>query len=890
MKNVNIKLKKKIESQKNIKSLLMKSQNGITLVALVVSIIVMLVLAGVSLNATIGENGIISRAQESKLRKEEADVETEILSGVAALDTEYYEKVSADSGITINSIYSISGLSKYVKGKINGFSYNKDGKSTVYYTNEMGSYTVVIDKNGQTKTYSGIYLEKNQISSIQMDKNDKITLSTDIEDVVWAVVSGDATVNPTTGEVVKNGGGTIIIKGADTNGNEVTVIIKDNTENNVAENIDVTNAIETANINDNVVAYIIPGEDGNNKLVIKGNGNIEDVENLQNMTNASTVTEIVIEEGIKQLYRNTFSNFTETKVVTIPESLNFCTQYTFEGLKKIEKVNYNAVNLIPFYNNKYEIFESESNMEVNIGNKVEYIPSYIFKGCKISNIVIPNSVKIIGECAFSHNRNLKYVDFGNGVEVIQEGAFMYTDLQNIILPDSVKEIARIAFEEIKNLQTVKLGNSIKEIKEATFYYSGVEEMILPDNIEKIGQYAFYGCRIAKIVLNNKIKEIGENAFESSTLKEITIPESIEKIGQSAFSKCSNLKKVTYNAINCEYDGIADYTYPLFYMNGDDGNDVLQEIVIGNRVEKIPEGIFSFINNVNKIEIPQSVKNIEQRAFFKSKGIKTLILNNGLQEIGNYAFYGTGIEELIIPESIKFIGQYAFADVNNLIKVVYNATECEYAGFDYKYNSISPLFSTNYNIQSIVIGNNVKKIPDGIFSNCKGLNELIIGKNVEEICNLSFYEAGIKELTLPESLKYIGRWAFGGCNAIGTLYYNSIHCSTQKIYGEDGIAYYPFQANDNEDLAKCYNIENIIIGDKVEYLDSNIFRKCNITTITIPSSVKYIAYENGNNQSSLSDSTFHNCTFLKEIIVKQPENSIAGAPWSNVSGITVKWEP
>ena len=38
----------------------LKSKNGITLIALVVSIIVMLILAGVSLNATIGDNGIIT--------------------------------------------------------------------------------------------------------------------------------------------------------------------------------------------------------------------------------------------------------------------------------------------------------------------------------------------------------------------------------------------------------------------------------------------------------------------------------------------------------------------------------------------------------------------------------------------------------------------------------------------------------------------------------------------------------------------------------------------------------------------------------------------------------------------------------------------------------------
>ena len=41
------------------------SANGITLIALVISIIVMLILAGVSLNATIGDNGIITQAQNA---------------------------------------------------------------------------------------------------------------------------------------------------------------------------------------------------------------------------------------------------------------------------------------------------------------------------------------------------------------------------------------------------------------------------------------------------------------------------------------------------------------------------------------------------------------------------------------------------------------------------------------------------------------------------------------------------------------------------------------------------------------------------------------------------------------------------------------------------------
>ena len=58
------------------------NSKGITLIALVITVIVMLILAGVSLNATIGDNGIITKAQEAKFKqavsayKEQADAYT----------------------------------------------------------------------------------------------------------------------------------------------------------------------------------------------------------------------------------------------------------------------------------------------------------------------------------------------------------------------------------------------------------------------------------------------------------------------------------------------------------------------------------------------------------------------------------------------------------------------------------------------------------------------------------------------------------------------------------------------------------------------------------------------------------------------------------------------
>ena len=44
---------------------MLKNQNGITLVALVITIIVLLILAGITISLTLGEHGLIQRAQNA---------------------------------------------------------------------------------------------------------------------------------------------------------------------------------------------------------------------------------------------------------------------------------------------------------------------------------------------------------------------------------------------------------------------------------------------------------------------------------------------------------------------------------------------------------------------------------------------------------------------------------------------------------------------------------------------------------------------------------------------------------------------------------------------------------------------------------------------------------
>ena len=104
-------------------------QNGITLIALVISIIVMLILAGVSLNATIGDNGIITQAQNATIMQSCAVLE-EFLNNYYV---EHYEEFS-------NNINKAEAIQKYSASS--KWIYNPA-------SNGYGSIQYLVDSNGK---------------------------------------------------------------------------------------------------------------------------------------------------------------------------------------------------------------------------------------------------------------------------------------------------------------------------------------------------------------------------------------------------------------------------------------------------------------------------------------------------------------------------------------------------------------------------------------------------------------------------------------------------------------------------------------------------------------------------------------------------------------------
>lgn len=115
-----------------------KKERGITLVALVVTIVVLLILAGVSISMVLGNNGIVTKAKETQTAQDKAYAEDVIESGLKAVQIEVLSN-TLPTGKTANVAYVVE--------KINDSTFTaKSGSTdTITYTKGTATYDIKVD-------------------------------------------------------------------------------------------------------------------------------------------------------------------------------------------------------------------------------------------------------------------------------------------------------------------------------------------------------------------------------------------------------------------------------------------------------------------------------------------------------------------------------------------------------------------------------------------------------------------------------------------------------------------------------------------------------------------------------------------------------------------------
>ena len=101
----------------------MKKQNGITLIALVITIIVLLILAGVTISLLVGDNGILTQSTSAVLKNNQAKAVEDVTMAWASADTEYFSEWTNNPKTRKAKYFQEENLELYLEGK----GYIQDG-------------------------------------------------------------------------------------------------------------------------------------------------------------------------------------------------------------------------------------------------------------------------------------------------------------------------------------------------------------------------------------------------------------------------------------------------------------------------------------------------------------------------------------------------------------------------------------------------------------------------------------------------------------------------------------------------------------------------------------------------------------------------------------------
>lgn len=408
------------------------------------------------------------------------------------------------------------------------------------------------------------------------------------------------------------------------------------------------------------------------------------------------ISKIIIPNGVKEIYKDTFSKDTYLKEIEFADDLTNIEVNAFSGctnLKKISKLN-NVTKI-----NDYAFNNCRSLEEVNIPDGVTSIGNNAFYNCKsLKGINLPDTVSTIGNYAFA------------GCESVEK----------FNIPKKVTELSKGLFKGCKSLKSMNIDENITSIGDELFTdCSSLEEVYIPYTIDKINNSIFDNCSsLGGIyvdsnnqsytdlngILVNKEKTKLILYPEGRTSKTYTVPVGITSFEDSAFAKANNLEKVIFQ------NGVESLSNEIFYNNtgiktiefsdsiGAIGERAflgctnLKEITIPDSVTQLGESIFSNCTSLKKVVVPYSVTELPKEAFCNCSSLDDITLEN-IEIINTFAFRGTPIKSFTIESSVKNIRIYAFADCTNLKKVTFLSKDVyiDDKAFGYVYNTKKELF-------------------------------------------------------------------------------------------------------------------------------------------------------------------------------------------------------
>lgn len=404
---------------------------------------------------------------------------------------------------------------------------------------------------------------------------------------------------------------------------------------------------------------------------------------------------VKIPEGVSRINKEAFYGCSILETINFPAKLTSVGDNAFSLCSKMEldnlpnsllHVGQSAFCYVPLQalklDRKVEIgagaFSNTPITEIEMATPCDSILGGTFSDCpNLTKITIGEGLKYIGDKAFA-NSPVKEANLPSTLRDISSTAFTgyssYCPFVNDIQPENhIRYIGKVAYQCVdRDLEEYTIKDGTVTLADELFESSQGNAFHIPASVEQIGSRVFAGTQIKTLPEMPGLKRIGDEAFyQCKNLKKVTIPETVEYIGGGAFYGCSNIWSLTYNAINAECERLMESNIPL------------EKIVIGDKVRRLPRGIFSG-REFTEVTLPACLERIDEFAFYGCKNLTTINLSDSIRYIGDNAFYGcsslknihwplrlttigsrafrqTALETISLPEGVTSVGDGAFSD-------------------------------------------------------------------------------------------------------------------------------------------------------------------------------------------------------------------------------------
>ena len=608
-----------------------KTRNkGITLIALVVTIVVLLILAGVSISMLSGDDGIITKSKEARISTELSGYkeELELYKSEKYMENNEFEETTLTAGKEdLNYNTKESEEEGNIKTIIPDISDEYFEKLEVI----KGELLINTQNKSEIKIAQGLGIEANPY-----DIKDGVLLSSNGNLLLMDEKTGSLTIPDRV---------TAIGEGAFTNLEGLRTIIIPSTVKRIEQN-----AFRNNTTLENV---IIQEKDGQGVEYI-GTYAFYGCSNLQTINLPDTITTIG---------GSCFRYCTKINNVKLPSNLKTLNGQTFSGCTNLQNIE--------------------------LPQNLESLNSESLAGTSITKIKLPKNLSNIGNAALSistlqeiDTSENNYFEFKNGILYSKDLKTLVVALSNVTsinMESTVETIQGFAFSNCNKLSNINITEKVKSIGEGVFSNSNIKGITVePKNnyftAVNNNLYSFDGTILYRlfdtgnITIKDGVKNIIRGALSNDgTIKSITLPDSF--VGDTTINDWGVFPSIEYLYLPKNVNSFKTTMYcNVKNIEVSKENPYFQSINNEYILSKDGTELYWVKSDLTEVNIPESVETIKEYALMNSKA-EVVELPETVKKLENNIIVSSSTRKLIIQSKISEIASSALNTANNLTEAV-----------------------------------------------------------------------------------------------------------------------------------------------------------------------------------------------------------------------------